>query len=230
MKKHEVHSPERFLEVASIKVNTAFHSLIIGPLSAYALFSDETMFQVITHLRALDMAALSGDFHTFYATENNWIPILTPLSIAFFIWELLYINKWEVYDFAMVLHHVFSIVSWSLALCNGLANFFLLAYQATEISSPLIHIRWFARTFFGTGLLWKFATFTFAFLFTIVRVATIPYMLLAYWTARPWDHHEVSLALIASITLVGPLILNTFWFILIAKMGAKMVCPKKKRS
>jgi hypothetical protein len=230
LKNHEKHSPERFLEVASIKANTAFHALVIGPMSAYALLSNETMLKIVTYLRAFDTEALTGNYHTFYATESDWLPILTPLSVAFFIWELIYLNRWEVFDLAMVFHHVFAIVAWPLALCNGLANFFLLAYQASELSSPLIHIRWFARTFFGTGALWMFTTLTFALLFTAIRVVTIPHVLVAYMAARPWEHEVLLLSSVASFTLVMPIILNTFWFILIAQMGAKMVCPKKKKA
>lgn len=230
LKNHEKHSPARFREVASIKANTAFHSLVIGPLSAYALFSNETMLKIVRHLRAFDTEALTGNYHTFYATENEWLPILTPLSVAFFVWELIYLSRWEVFDLPMVFHHLFAIVAWPLALCNGLANFFLLAFQASELSSPMIHIRWFARTFFGTGALWMFATLTFALLFTVVRVVTIPHVFMAYMAARPWEHEVLLLSSIASVTLVMPIFLNTFWFMLIAQMGSKMICPKKKKA
>merc|ERR1719421_1926605 len=114
MKNHKVHSPERFLEIASIKANTAFHSLIIGPFSAYGLFSDEKMMKIVDHLRAFDTVTLSKDQYIFYETETTWVPILTPLSVSFFVWELIYVNKWEVFDIPMVCHHILAIISWPL--------------------------------------------------------------------------------------------------------------------
>ena len=156
------------------------------------------------------------------------------ISVGFFVWELARIRRWEVVEGAMIFHHVVSILIWPVGVSFGLANFFLLSFMASELSSPFIHIRWALLAFTGSSMKFHLATASFALSFILVRVCIAPFSLAAFYAARCWDAelHGIPqfVSILATITLPLPNFLNLFWFWMIIQMGLRAAKPSKPKA
>ena len=227
MPKSEKHTPDKMRLWWSIKCSNVLHAVIIGPVATYAIFTDEKMVAIVTNLREWDFPAI---YETILMTQESYFcPALVTFSVGFFVWDLIYSKHAESFEFLMVLHHVISILIWPIALNNGLANFFLLSFMASELSSPFIHVRWYIRSKYGQGMAWILMTLIFILAFIVVRIVVLPYILFGLYGAQTWRHPEVPLWLqiLSTSTLYLPSLFNIWWMWFIIKMCMRFLCPSK---
>ena len=228
--KSEKHSAETMRRWWAIKFNNVVHAAILGPIAAYALLEDDNMFAIVNSLKGWNMAEV---YESILVTQESlYTPVLTTYSVGFFIWDLLYSSQAESFEFLMVVHHLISILVWPIALNNGLANFFLLTFMASELSSPFIHVRWYIRTLFGQGMAWIAITLVFILSFLVVRILVLPYVLFGLYAAQTWRHPSIPvwLRILSTSTLYLPSLFNIWWMWFIIKMCIRFLCPKKGKS
>ena len=206
-----------------IKLINIIHALVVGPLALYTLLNDFNMLKIFNSLQDYDYPVLYETILTI--PESTFCPILTTYTIGFFIWDLMHYYQTENFTSLMVLHHLISIIVWPIALYNGLANFFLLHFMASELSTPFIHIRWYFRMKYGKNLYWLLTTLLFIILFIIVRILVIPHLMLGLYSAQIWKHNELNIGLriLATSTLYLPSMLNILWLFYIIKMCVKFI-------
>ena len=229
MPKSEKHTPDKMRLWWSIKCSNVLHAVVIGPVATYAIFTDEKMVAIVTNLREWDFPAI---YETILMTQESYFcPALVTFSVGFFVWDLIYSKHAESFEFLMVLHHVISILVWPIALNNGLANFFLLSFMASELSSPFIHVRWYIRSKYGQGMAWILMTLIFILAFIVVRIVVLPYILFGLYGAQTWRHPEIPLWLqiLSTSTLYLPSLFNIWWMWFIIKMCMRFLCPSKKK-
>mgnify|MGYP000964173168 CR=1 FL=1 len=225
---------ERLNEIWALKMTIGLHSLVVGPAAIYGIISDENMLKVVRLLFKFDLDGLARS-DLFYLHEDQICPLLTTFSVAFFLWDGCHglCGTWESMDIPMVFHHAVSIVVWPIALHFRVCNLFLFSYQAMELSSPFMQLRWYYLAFHGpTTKPYFYVSAVFAITFTIVRVGMIPYHLTAYYVAKPWaagGNAPHWLKMLATVTLPLPNLLNVFWFALIVTMAARVLSPNKKK-
>ena len=210
----------------AIKLTNIVHAIVVGPLALYTLLNDVKMLEIVSSLKDWNYPVIYETILTI--PESNFCPVLTTYTIGFFIWDLVHSNHAESFTFVMVLHHLISIIVWPIALYNGLANFFLLSFMVSEISSPFIHIRWYIRSKYGQGMLWLLMTFIFILSFIIVRILVLPYIIFGLYAAQTWRHPEINvwLRILSTVTLYLPSIFNIWWLWFIIKMCIRFICPK----
>jgi hypothetical protein len=228
--KSQKHTPKQMRLWWAIKFNNVIHALILGPVAAYAIFNDENMLAIVSNLKEWNYTAI---YETIVLTQESYFcPILTTYSVGFFTWDLIYSKHAESFEILMVLHHLISMIVWPIALNNGVANFFLLTFMSSELSSPFIHLRWYIRSKYGQGTAWMFITLLFILSFIVVRILVLPYTLFGLYGAQTWRHPEFPfwLRVLATSTLYLPSLFNIWWMWFIIKMCMRFLCPKKKKT
>lgn len=217
-------------DVWAVKAVNLLHAMLVGPLALWA------MFRANTELAALAWAAINGEgSHALFSSPHGAeLPaMLTSVTVGFFIWDLLRINKWIKSSrrerMMMVTHHVLSIGVWPIAVHYRTATAFLLHYELTELSSPLLQLRWFIGLYYGRGGNAENAcAAAFAAVFLLLRATNVHLFLAAYVAAAPWSgvlHHGVPawVRALATCTLPLPAMLNILWSYQIFKMGSRML-------
>jgi hypothetical protein len=181
---------------------------------------------------ALALKATPTTFHSEAGTELA--SLLTSVTVGFFCWDLLRIDKWAKSSTRerrmMVTHHVLSIAVWPLAVSYRCAACFLLHYELTELSSPLLQLRWYLGLYFGRGSAAELGcAAAFALVFLGVRATNLRVVLGAFAASAPWNGalHPPCLPgwmrAVATCTLPLPSLLNLMWSLQILKMGARMI-------
>lgn len=207
----------------AIKLVNLVHALIVSIIALYALLNDFNMLEIFRSLKNFDILVLYETILTI--PETTFCPILVTYTVGFFIWDLLHYTQAENFPLLMIFHHTLSIIVWPIALYNGLANFFLLHFMVSELSTPFIHIRWYINKVYGKNILWLLVTLLFIITFIIVRILVIPYLIYGLYRAEIINHYEIDLRLriLAISTLYLPSLLNLFWFFYIIRMCKKFI-------
>ena len=182
------------------------------------------MYEIVQHCIKFNYDALYEK--VFLIQEQTYCNFLVTMCVGYFVWDLYNFRIQEVFEFMMIVHHLISIVVWPIAICYGLANFFLLFFIATEFSSPLIHIRWYLRSIYGKEFGWLLATVVFVFTFTFVRIFTMPFLLFGLYASNTYQHSSLPfwLRFLSTLTIYLPCLLNIYWFLYILKMCINFLC------
>jgi hypothetical protein len=217
-------------DIWAVKTVNLLHAVLVGPTALWALFGANA------ELASLAWAAVGrrGSPALFNAPHGAALAArLTSATLGFFCWDLLRLAKWPQSSSRertmMVAHHVLSIGVWPVAVHFKVATAFLLHYELTELSSPLLQLRWFAGLYCGRGgAVENACTTAFAAAFLLVRTTNVHLFLAAYVAAAPWSgslHAEmpVWLRALAAFTLPLPALLNVMWSHQILKMGARVL-------
>lgn len=229
----------------ALKVVNVVHAALMGPAACYVLFGGVVLGTdgADGNLTRGVAAALAGDASSAPAMFSGglgagYANVLTPITVGFFVWDLWRVDAWAKTTVGerrlMIVHHVISILVWPVAARNNVAGPFLLHFEYTELSSPLLQFRWYAQTFRGRSSgadMAVSAAFAVAFLF--VRTTNIHIVLHTLFYARPFDsalhpHVPNYIRILGTLTLGLPSLLNTVWTLQIFKMGYKMLFGKKK--
>jgi hypothetical protein len=215
---------ERFRTLLAINSVCAIHATICSLAAFYALFYDGAMYGIIQQLIKWDYESL---FETIIVTEETiYCSFLVTLSVGYFSWDLYHYKDQEIFEFVMILHHLISIIVWPMAVYNGVAHFFLLFMMFTELSSPLMYLRWYLKTLYGKEAGWLSATVAFVFTFTFVRMIPMPYVLFGLYSSNSWEHSSLPFWLqwTSTSTLYLPSILNIYWYSYILSMCFSFLC------
>lgn len=217
-------------DIWAVKSVNLLHAMLVGPLALWALF------RANAELATLAWAAISRQASPALFNSPHGAKLaamLTSFTVGFFVWDLLRISKWAKSSrrerMMMVMHHVLSITVWPVAVHYRAATAFLLHYELTELSSPLLQLRWFIGLYYGRqGNAENACAAAFAAAFLLVRATNIHVFLAAYVAAAPWSgilHSGVPawVRAMATCTLPLPALLNVLWSYQIFKMGARML-------
>lgn len=159
---------ESFRTQLAINLICSMYATICSLTALYALVYDSAMFGIIQQLLNWDYESL---FETIFVTkETTYCGLLVTLSVGYFSWDLYHYTEQPVFEFVMILHHLISIIIWPIAIYNGVAHFFLLFMMFTELSTPLIYVRWYLKVLYGKATLWLSATLIFVFAFTCIQL------------------------------------------------------------
>mmetsp|Transcript_37093 Transcript_37093/g.118934 ORF Transcript_37093/g.118934 Transcript_37093/m.118934 type:complete len:301 (-) Transcript_37093:987-1889(-) len=209
-----------------MKVAAIVHALFAGLgglVSVVTEFKSETW--AVLRLQPANYFILANDDRGASSAE-----FLTSVTVGFFFWELAHYFDWAPSSRSdkatMVIHHVISCVLWPLSCRLKIAYFFLVHFEVTELSSPFLQMRWFARKARKGELL---CSGLFALAFFLVRTTFVLPMLFAAFKARPWDaalypHLNFLVRLLSTLSLPLPFLLNLLWsaqIILMIKKTAK---------
>jgi len=146
---------------------------------------------------------------------------ILPITLGYFLYDttVMMIDR-EVYMHLMVVHHVVSLVVWTLAYYYRIFFYYILVMIATEVTTPFLHIAIFFFPKHGlTGtkvhLVLGLCLVAGFFLF---RVLPIPFLAYSWWATRSeMLTLSPTLQLIAICTLPVPSILNLYWFVLLVR-------------
>lgn len=221
-------STERFRVLLSINLISCIHATVGSLVAIYGLFSDDNMSSIIRHLLKWEYEPLHEQI--LVVEETRFCGALITMTIGYFVWDLCNSSIQEQFDTMMTLHHIISIVVWPIALYYGLAHFFLLYSLATELSSPLMHLRWYFRNIYGKEFLWLVTTVSFVLMFTIVRMVAMPFILFGLYCSNSWRHSALPpwLQVLSTSTLYLPSLLNLWWYFYTMKMCYNFLCGKSK--
>ncbi|KAJ8605490.1 hypothetical protein CTAYLR_000003 [Chrysophaeum taylorii] len=228
-----VASKEETRRIAALKSIAIIHSLIVAPLSLYALITHPDLrAQTLQVLRFEDVSELFDG-----GGGREWADLLTSFTVGFFVFELFHARDWapstRVDKLTMIVHHVVSAVLWPLSIRLEIAYFFLVHFELTEVSSPFLQLRWFAKTY-GNATLEAVVSLVFALVFFAFRTTVVVPMFRAIYLTRPWDgalYPRLSLAvrIISLVSLYIPFLLNSLWSWQIVKMGLRIYNGKKHK-
>ncbi len=221
-------SRERFRVLLSINLISCIHATVVSFVATYGLFSDEKMYSFVWHLLRWEYEPLHEQI--LVVEETKFCGALVTMTVGYFVWDLYNVGIQEQFDTMMTLHHTISIVVWPIALYYGLAHFFLLYSLATELSSPLMHLRWYFRNIYGKEFRWLVTTVAFVLLFTIVRMVAMPFVLFGLYCSNSWRHSALPpwLQVLSTSTLYLPSVLNLWWYFYTMKMCYNFLCGKNK--
>lgn len=211
-----------FRSQRGMKIVAIVHASIVGPLALSYILENPG-------LRAQTWMVL-----TFKNTTNAGLfvskigraeaDLLTSISVAHFAWELVRLKYWAPSSerVTLIAHHLISILLWPLSIRLEIAYFFLIHFELSELSSPFLQLRFFARkTRYEVAV-----SALFAFVFFTVRSTVILPMLLAIFYSAPWDgdrypHLSLTVRFISITSLLIPFLLNSMWTYQIVAMIKK---------
>ena len=81
------------------------HSLLVGPAAAVALFSEPAMAPLTQAALALDASRASALAWEFVGATSASAVALTPVTVAFFVYELALVSKWEPVSVGLTVTH-----------------------------------------------------------------------------------------------------------------------------
>uniref|UniRef100_A0A7S3K3Q4 TLC domain-containing protein n=1 Tax=Aureoumbra lagunensis TaxID=44058 RepID=A0A7S3K3Q4_9STRA len=222
-----------------MKVIAMSHATFASFGALYAILSD-------SHLKSQTWAVLtfsSKEIDSLFVHPAGAFAsrILTSITTAFFFWELLHLANWastsNLDRISMIMHHFISIALWPASCKNRIAHFFLIHFEFSEISSPFLHLRWFARNFSWTPQTDLFVSALFASTFFFFRSSIVIPMLRAAFITNPLNasaYPFLNLAerIISVISLPLPFLLNALWTYQIVLMIYKTIrrLDKKKNN
>ncbi|XP_028838446.1 TLC domain-containing protein 5 [Denticeps clupeoides] len=183
---------------------TLFHGVVIVLLTAYIGFID-------------------GPWpFTYPGSENTWLQTMAMvLSLGYFIFDMAWCMYFHTEGPVMLAHHTMSILGILLALALGESGIETCAVLfGTEITNPLLQIRWFLkRTGRYDSLLGDAVDVLFILMFAFVRIGVGSRMLICELTSpRP------SLA----VKIEGVAIYSLSWLFMvdIARFAYRKSCSK----
>ena len=100
--------------------------------------------------------------------ETKFCGALVTMTVGYFVWDLYNVGIQEQFDTMMTLHlhHIYRCMANSAILWFG--TFLLLYPGNTELSSPLMHLRWYFRNIYGKEFRWLVTTVAFVLLFLTI--------------------------------------------------------------
>ena len=81
------------------------HSLLVGPGAAIALFTEPAMAPLTKAALSLDVSRGSALAWEFVGATSASAVALTPVTIAFFLYELALVSKWEPVSVGLTVTH-----------------------------------------------------------------------------------------------------------------------------
>ena len=217
----------------TMKVLAIGHAIFAGVGGALVIWNDPEL-----RRQTWDVATFRTVNGLFVSTAGTEAArTLTSVTVGFFLWELAHVRDWAPSSKSehrtMIIHHVVSCILWPLSCHLRIAHFFLIHFEATELSSPCLQLRWFARRW-QKGELTVSAAFALSFF--AVRTSLVVPMLRAAWIAQVWNgavypHLNFTVRLLSTLSLPMPFFLNILWTVQILKMIAKTIrrCNKMKK-
>jgi hypothetical protein len=122
-----------------------------------------------------------------------------------------------------LIHHTLSLAAWPYAVTSGRCVYFVNYFLVSEVTNFNMSLRWFlmkcgkegGRVYFWNGILWIPLFFT-------IRIAVIPRLVTAYF-AGDWSELGANETWAARLLLPVPILLNVYWFWLIASTAIKFL-------
>jgi len=115
----------------------------------------------------------------------------------------------------LLIHHLFSIVLWPRALVWNIDVSFVIYCMATELSSLVVHLRWFFVVTNSTDrIVYLLISWSVVVAHTIVRVLPAPWIIYVFLSAS-YDRFTYQELILTCIFVPVPLILNLYWYFLV---------------
>jgi hypothetical protein len=155
------------------------------------------------------------------------------ISLGYMTWDLLVMlldarDQMRAYGGAspyvlFLIHHTLSLAAWPYAVTSGRCVYFVNYFLVSEVTNFNMSLRWFlmkcgkegGRVYFWNGILWIPLFFT-------IRIAVIPRLVTAYF-AGDWSELGANETWAARLLLPVPILLNVYWFWLIASTAIKFL-------
>lgn len=153
------------------------------------------------------------------------------ITLAYMVYDLLIsLYYWRFMpDKSLVYHHTCTILSYGVSLCQvyPLASRWQVAYQAIELTTPLVAARWYllvtgragSKLYFYNGLAMLVGFF-------LVRVCWSSRVVWGVLSETPWTHERTELPLVQWVACIAFTLVQYYWFALIVK-GA--IAHKKEK-
>ena len=147
--------------------------------------------------------------------------------IGFFVADMamMFVHPKVLFSWSMFIHHFMGVFCFPLALIYGPATYFITFVLVTEGSTPFMHLRR-ALTIFGLrhSRIYTINGIAVVIVFFVLRVATQPYIFARILlTEEDLTGIPVFVRYAVDLCLFAGLVLNVFWFSLIAKGAAKVL-------
>ncbi|KAJ1447145.1 TLC domain-containing protein [Pelagophyceae sp. CCMP2097] len=217
-----------------IKLVNALHAALAGPAATLVLLLERESRTRLGAAVGLDGGYLAAN--ALYGAETDITSKIVAMSVGFFMWDLLHFAQWERRDAIMLGHHVVSITVWPLSMVSRYAAWFVLVNIASEVSSPLLQARWFARTVYGKDSKeFALVSTTFAATFFLFRSTLIAPVFYAYFACAPWAPAmacggrcaTVAERIVSAVSIPIPQLLNLVWTLEIANAVRRQLRPSK---
>eukprot|EP00808_Paulinella_micropora_P022336 g47713.t1 len=220
----------------AIKLINMLHAILVGPAAALVILRSPTMAparQAFVGMFSMDREAVATAMRD--SVDYQLLPLIVSISVGFLIWDLLHFFQWDKPDYAMVLHHVGSILLWPPAVYTPVQHFYVIFFISTELSSPFLQARWFIRNNRGDkSKTLMLVNFCFALMFFLARTIWIPSGLYGYYciVTSPKGFNLIPYwkAVSSAISIPIPFILNGIWSLEIMRMIGKALRPKKSKA
>eukprot|EP00511_Aplanochytrium_stocchinoi_P005447 CAMPEP_0204843672 /NCGR_PEP_ID=MMETSP1346-20131115/48118_1 /ASSEMBLY_ACC=CAM_ASM_000771 /TAXON_ID=215587 /ORGANISM="Aplanochytrium stocchinoi, Strain GSBS06" /LENGTH=255 /DNA_ID=CAMNT_0051982857 /DNA_START=510 /DNA_END=1277 /DNA_ORIENTATION=- len=198
-----------------MKLISLCHSAYVSSLALYALTSHERVSDISYAVMSMDNSAYANDAvfgHELVYIKSKYAHDLVPITIAFFIYEMVLINQWKDQPglMPMVIHHILSIILFPLATVYNTGHWWLLLFLSYEASTPFLCFKHLIERFLGKQhISFKINGILLALSFVVIRNLTAPAILYSFYHTIP--HMDNKLVLILAIASIIPVILNAIW-------------------
>lgn len=157
------------------------------------------------------------------------------ITLMYMIYDLgISLHFWRFMpDKSLVYHHLCTILSYGVSIGQlyPLASRWQVAYQAIELTTPLVAARWYllvsgrsqTRAYFYNGLALLVAFF-------IVRVCWSTRVVYGVISETPWTHEKTELAALQWTACIAFTLVQYYWFVLIVKGALAHTKNKNKKT
>ena len=199
------------------------HAALSGFICTMAMLSEEPAAANTKALLTLDHNTINNT--DFFRGNSAAFGFVLPYTIGYFLYDLVaMLLDSEIYMDLMMVHHIFSLALWPVALLSGVGHYYVLQLLSTEATSPLLHASVFflPKHGFKGKTLHTACGLLFLLAFTVWRILPIP--LIAYSAYASWSGlSDISWPLFIAIFVGLPIppLLNLYWYSLIVKGSLK---------
>mmetsp|Transcript_24848 Transcript_24848/g.32356 ORF Transcript_24848/g.32356 Transcript_24848/m.32356 type:complete len:278 (-) Transcript_24848:144-977(-) len=207
------------------------HALVSGVMCTYALLYEEP-FASYTH----SLFTMNISQHNYFVGTSAILAKVLPLTVGYMVYDLGVMSvDSEVYMPLLVVHHLFSIILFPIALLSQSCHYHVLQLLSTEMTSLVLHPTMFFLPQYGlkgtpihtaSGLL-------LIAVFTLFRFLPIPLLIYSFFGSINHYYELPSSGVKWAIAIGFPIppLMNLFWYhkLLVGAIKALGIIGKDKK-